>query len=318
MNISAAQSVDNMEAIVAAVVDSGKRIILVADLPRGKVGGENWRLDQAGEIEHLFTVRKWVLAQRARKNVYVADPYLSWSDQASTFGDALGNVTWDGIHPSCYGAYLLAEALQPVIEFLCPLASRLPVSNLDLFSSANPGGSLTLNPLMLGMAGSKTNANGDVANGFTLTGSTQVTVAASKVFDGLKAWQEIVITGTPTSNQDITLSQTLMAGAVEGDILDLVGEIAVNAGSTGYRGVGLQLIATVEGVNQIASTGEAWADTFCDMPDAYGGVVVTPTLTLTGTPSTSLGRIRIPLIANVPVSITLRVRGLAPRKVLYR
>lgn len=204
---TAAQVIENLEAIVTALNAEGITAVLQTDPPSTVITGS--------ELAAVGQVNAWIRAQNDRPGVVVADiaPYLT--DPAT--GAPKAGVTYDGSHWTNLGGLLaglaLANALRPYVRGSVNLAG----SNVD-------GQSLTDNAMMLGTAGSKAaGITGQVADGWVATYSGSVSAVCSKVpaTDHVGGeWQRIQLTG----QSSFYLQQVKASGFAPGDVFILEGE----------------------------------------------------------------------------------------------
>jgi lysophospholipase L1-like esterase len=127
-----------------------------------------------------------IAAAAARPNVLLVDLAAAYADG----GDAsqpIANATYDGTHPSSYGALLLGRKIRDVLSGLPGIATRYPDNGAT--------GNLFANPTLAGTGGTLTGgATGQVATSWRITMAGTGTVTASKVArgDGVTGeWQQI-------------------------------------------------------------------------------------------------------------------------------
>lgn len=309
--ITGQQSISNLDSIVTQILNTGKFVVLIAELPRGDTTFTDKRLSTTDLAEH-FAVRTWVLAQAKRKGVFVVDPWVDYADKQSTFGDGKVNYNYDGLHPSSLGAKVIGYA---VADVLCKRFTFSPLnveSNSDLFNaSLNPRGNLISNGMLSG-TGTATGWVSVAPAGVTATLTTGVDT------DGTP-YQQIQLSGTPTAANPIyefrkDADPASLAALVAGDAVVVDGDFEVLAGSSGAIGSGLSSRFTYVGFSTIVRNfGEGF-----DTPqptDQYRGYMETPPAVMPTTPATARARVLINLVQNRAVNITVRVRKMAMRKV---
>ena len=198
---TAAQVIANYEAIITALHAEGISVVLQTNPPTTVI-------DTTPELTALGQVNAWIRKQNDRAGVIVADimPYLN--DPVT--GAPKAGTTYDGTHWANLGGLLagkaLADALRPYVG-----------GSIDLAASNVDGQSLTLNPMMVGTAGTKAaTVSGSVATNWHATfGAVVGTAVASKVAstDHIGGeWQRLQI----TSQSDFYFQQVVSTGLVVG------------------------------------------------------------------------------------------------------
>lgn len=315
--MTADQTIANLASARDQVIAAGKIFILVAETPKGSPSFPGARM-ASPQLQYHFRVHQWCLEQQGKPGVYVADPWASLALASSTTGDNIDTVTYDGLHPNVYGNYLIAKALQPIVEALYTPLSILPASNSDAYSAQyNPTGVLNPNPMALGTTGGKFGGTtGSVADNWFVSGTfTGATVAADKYTDadGIE-WQRVTIGGTPSvANPVVEIRSTQTVFPAGDDVLEAVGEIWVDGAASGYYGAYLyaQSLGTTTKFASDGSTGfnrDGLAFT-------SGGVYRTPRFTAPATPTQGHVSTMIFLKQSVAASVVVRCRALAVRKV---
>ncbi len=326
---TAAESIAFWGQFINGATKAGIQLYIVAETPRGNSTQSALRFSGQTLLDHL-QVHRWLQQQAQRPLVTVFDFFNAWTldPLSTTLVDVDPTKVVDGLHAGGGGANDACERMRPTIEARFPPVDILPVNNTDLFSAGNPRGSLTPNPMMAGTSGTLT-ATGGVG---TLTGQvagnsasdgrvrlingTGLTVAASVVVINGRRWQQFAISGTPTQNGCyVEFNHFGTYTVTAGDVVEAVCEYEVDAGQTGITAVQLQI--TQPGGSKIHVDGQANSTTpVVDFPTtAVSGVLRTPSLIAVqdGTPPDSF---RIDMIPNVAASATVRMRAIAPRKII--
>lgn len=313
-----AQTTANLTAIRNLLLAAGRKVIFIAELPRGDSTFTAQRLSSPSLQRH-FQLHQWLLDQRTFPGVYVANCWDTWANPTSTTGDAVLGVTKDGLHPSHTGARLISLALEPILSQLFPAVKLTPESNTGLYDATNnPRGWLVSNPVLDGAGGSLTVGTGSIATSWSNTGTntTGLTLTYSKVTDAAgKAWQQIAITGTaPASAPQIDLVRQAPSSSnyAVGETLEGVAEVEWDAGMSGVQGVSLRAYQN--------ANGQGGADMLY-----IGNGIALPGTAESGVQRTALWAatatdIRFALslqaVASATVSATIRVRNMGLRKVL--
>jgi lysophospholipase L1-like esterase len=136
------------------------------------------------------------IAGYAATDVTIVDMGSSYQDPGDT-SQPISGATYDGVHPSALGAYLMAANL--VIDF-DGSAIALPT----LFADNHDADLLHVNPMMTGTAGTKSGSiTGTVATGWTASGDGAASLIERYPYG---YWQQIVLNATQVSLQagDIT------------------------------------------------------------------------------------------------------------------
>ncbi|MEH6676122.1 SGNH/GDSL hydrolase family protein [Phenylobacterium sp.] len=321
----------------AAVLGMGHRLLWIAETPRGDSVNTSYDMTST-QVAYQQRVRQWQLDQGAVQGVYVADPYSLMVDPASTDGRALDTILRDGIHWGAFGAWYVAEPVIEALQELFPPRPVLPTTNADVYSSNNPTGALNPNPMLLGTSGTAgTGCTGNVATGWEAVAGAGLSATLSKVTSGGHEWQQIVVTGAPTDTADTDTDANLdprpvsvvlsadLSNVNEGDILDAVAAIEVDAGATGLRGVSLYIEAVTASTNVLYAAGEPdviRSQINLDVPDeAWDGVLRVPvTEALEGTITGATLNLVISganfVSTAETISATIRVRAAKARKIL--
>ncbi|UFS65268.1 hypothetical protein LO749_01490 [Paracoccus denitrificans] len=333
------RSIAAMSAWQSLVLARGHQVIWIAEMPRGEASDEHFTLTPTNLLHHL-RVRQWILDQASVPGVYVADPWPVMCDPASTSGHVKGGLMYDGLHTGLPGAIVVAQTLAPTINALLPPRQRLIMSTADVYSTSNPSGSLTGNPMMVGTGGTlDAGATGDLADGWSVQTGAGMAVALSKTtLDGLPA-QRAVVSGTPTGGNagvipidptphSVVISRpvTNVANLVVGDVLEMSGLVSLAAGSSGCRAVSLYLtVETASGTTThcAAEAQLARSRPNLDMPpqEAKGPMVVprfevtepvlaaSVSVVIVGTPSVTTN-------PDVPISATVDFTAISLKKVI--
>jgi lysophospholipase L1-like esterase len=321
-SVTLAQTLSNLAAIRDLILAANKRLIMIAELPRGDSTFTSFRLTT--NLPKAFAVHQAILSwQGVYRGLYVVDAWPSLGLYNSTTGDAIPGMLYDGLHQSPSGAYWIAKALQPTIENLFPPRPLSPASNSDQYDvTLNQRGCLNTNPMVDGTGGTASSgATGAVATGYTLFGETGVTVTGSKVTDGNGlVWQQIAISGTPSgASPFVELRQVLtLSKFAAGDVLQQSLEVQVDAGGAGYTGLQNAILTIVGGTTTYAVDGDQFNTAAIGPSFAFSGVSLTPTVTLLSTPSITnvYSQFKVQLVQNIAAALTVRVRAIATRKVV--
>lgn len=320
--MTADQTMDNLKSMRDQLNARGIVAVFMTPLPRGDAANTNNRLSTAQLNNHL-DVRRRILSELPQVGCFVVDLWPNLADKAATTGDIIAGHTHDGLHPNTKGAFQIGLALGDVLKTIVGPVSIMPVTNGDVFHATNnPMGTVGVNPMMLGTAGSPaTGGSGNLADGWSgtnATGTTGVTRTYSKVTTATGDWQQCVIGGAAaTANAAIDLARqvSLQASVVEGGVYELVGEYEIDAGMTNI----LSLQAGIQ-ITDGSGTTTLWdGDRYTNdshMPGvAESGVFRSPQMTIGAGTTDVRPRLACYLsTTGAPVG-TIRFRNLAIRRV---
>ncbi|PZU43941.1 MAG: hypothetical protein DI566_13560 [Microbacterium sp.] len=340
-----------LESWQSTVLGWGHRIIWIAEMPRGDNNGQSGSGGMTADNASIHQrVRQWFFAQSKKPNVFVADPYRLMVDPTSALGFARDDMMIDGLHGGPLSGFAIASEVAPIINALYPPRPRLIGSAADVYSTLNRTGALNGNPMLVGSDGVLgTGCGGQLADNWSAVAGEGLSAMFSKGSDADGApVQTVWVSGAPTGvgydfkGSDPTvptdadpvsvvirqvISPTRLAA---GDIVEVTGHIAVEAGSTNLRGVALCFSYTVGGVTTRLWAGEpkvTRSNPNLDLPSyAWGGVAIvpqTPALPAGITAAAievfiagaSSGSANPASPTNLPLNATVTVSRLAARKV---
>ncbi len=302
---------------------AGIRLVIVAETPRGDTTFTAQRFTDAN-LKYHDTLRDWLLRYLpyAYPNVLVHDPYPAMADPATTTGDAIVGMLYDGLHPSPLGARAIATGLHNgVLSKMFPAVNRLITTQANAWHATDrPFGALNTNPLLVGTGGTLGGASGQLADGWTAAVPTGVTAVLSKGTEDGYPTQIITLSGTPTTASpvmEIYSNGVTLTNWVSGTQARATGVVKADPGGSGYLAAELYLRGTyptggtinVESGNQGSLTSLPAAL----LTDGFGGVNITPPVGAgaAGAPTLLRTRVLIWLIQNVAVSASFKVRQVA-------
>lgn len=321
--LTGAQSIANLSAIVQALLNAGKIVILVAELPRGDSVNTSSRLAGNDLLGHM-AVAQWCRAQiGVYPNLYVLDVWPGFADLASANGDAVAGRLHDGLHISYNGNLLFAQLALPLFQALFPAVNLLAVSAADLYDAThNPRGAINANPLMAGTAGTKANgATGNVADSFGLIGfTTGGAVAAAKTTVDGKVFQDLVISGTPTAGNVAfrTDAATPASKVAPGDWVEAYADIEILDVTQPYEAV--TLYVQLDGTTPTTSVNARFlkqSSGGLTHSNAWRGLYRTPPLQV---PASTVSLVRTTVfvypVLSATAGLTVRIGSVALRKVI--
>lgn len=317
--ITGAASIASLQAIEDLAISRGQIVVWVNEMPRDGANALN-----ATQLKDHLNVVAWLSKRDSRPGVYVADVFGALVDQTNSSAAPLAGMLADGLHQNAYGAHAIASALKPVFDHLFPPRGMVSQSAADAYDAANnPRGALNANPMLAFTGGTITppgagSMSGTLAANYTatLTNGTGLTVTLSKVTSGGKAWQQMAITGTPTSagaTLKIAATTSIASLLSASDLIDQTCEIEVDAGQTGINSV--QMEASLNGVNRrdmaAFNATDLWPVAALSGVQRIGPFVAGAEAVAFYKPQLSVF-----FLQNVAVSATIRMRALSARKVI--
>ena len=320
---SAAVTIANLKAIIETLVGAGKRVLLMADTPRGNASYPAYLLS-GNDLKHHNQVRRWTLDYAARmRGVRVVDLYSLLNVPTASDGRILEANSYDGVHLSSVGASLCGAAIAAALKEIYPR----PFIHIDNDLAGpydavyNPRGSLIPNPTMAGTGGTKdAGSTGNLADSCTSTRDTgfnsgSITSAFAKVArSGNKPdWQQLTLGGTagPTAGQ-MEIYQTAPNGNfAEGDIVRGIAEVEIDAGMTGIFNLTARVTRTVGGAPANSSALHQSTDITHGMPSGFVGanrllMVTRPFVWPAGSTTSARMRMVIQPVASAAVSAVIR------------
>ncbi len=328
---TAALTIANLEAYQSAILSAGIDLIWVAELPCGNPDWQaanptepDYGLQASATLNHL-AVRRWQLAQPFKHpRVAVADPFPQMVDTTTAAINGRVGVMKDAKHESALGAYLMAQALLPIIEQRLPPLSRVTSHAADAYSSVNPGGTLLGNKTMLWGAGGTFTGGGShtgtLPDGWeaNITSGLTATFTSVPADDGGAPWLQVAITGAAAAPQWLTLSAsaTTVTPMVTGSEFMGVCETEIDAGHSGLIANMLRPVLTMVDTSapHCAAGAQAFLSTDINkhLPDvALSGVAVTPPRPVpAGTASSAV--LQLQLIGDTGTAVSAVVRYRLP------
>lgn len=344
--VTLATSIAKMTAAIDALTAAGKIVVLCSPTPTGSASYASRRLSGAQLAFHLGWC-DWctrIAPMRWPGQLYAVDFWGDLADlsPAAMAGDVVSAKTQDGVHPSSWGAFLMARRVLALLDGLgIPAGASSPHRRGEVFDAANnPRGNLLGAAGWLADAGAAwSGASGGVIFSGTRPGNAQVyvngagqagnlTLTGSTVTTATGPWWQVAIAGTTgaAANPNFTLNPPNLSlpQLAAGDTLHAFGEFEIEAGGTGLCGVPLVLVRTLAGPQydmvNLGYGGEgngALDNVLAGLPGplsgSYNGDLIT---TISGTESSVSAYVQVILKASANVNATIRLRNLAVRKLL--
>lgn len=308
-------SVSNLTAMADLITAAGKMAVFVAELPAGPIA--EW--DSARVARHMG-IRSRIMRFAERPGIRCVDVWSQLIDTSSTVGGWLPQMTYDNLHLTCTAARILGNAVWDAVTDLCRTPAPLVVTNADVYDATNnPLGSLVTNGLMQGTAGTKSgtgSSTGTVADGWNVAATASYSAASSKVSVGGRDWQQVAFSGTAVNaGQSVLLSQSLDVSKLSaGDVVELLGEIQVDAGSVGLYGPMLEL--NVNGsVTELSVGYQSPASATSANPTvAWGGVFRSQPYPIPAGLTTLAVQVAVRGLSGAAMSATFRATSISLRK----
>lgn len=241
--ISTDQTIANLQAMYdAVIIGSSAIVVAIPILPR--TSGVSQRALDRGRINDF--IRR---TARTNPRVILANPGAKIADATDSNGQPLAGYLYDGLHTNATGGRLVGQGCVDAITPYIALFDPLFVDPADLYDTTNPTGNLITNGLLTGTSGT-TGVNGSLSgqvatswnvNGASASGIGTIAAVCSKVArtDGLPgSWQQVVVSGTPTTVYAINTSQNVTFSKLSvGDTIELMLETEIDAGSANFLGL---------------------------------------------------------------------------------
>ena len=194
--VSAADIIADLDAMHAVCRDAGVTVLQSTITPSS--GLTSTGASVATKKANIATVNAWITDEATRVPGVIAVPMDEAIDDGT--GSPVTGTTYDGTHPSTYGAQLLGQAAGKILRGVIPRNDALlPATNSETWN-ALPNGLFTGTGGFLNFV-----ANTGVASGWQASYGGTVTAVPTKVArsDGFGEWQQISITaGTAQNSPD--------------------------------------------------------------------------------------------------------------------
>jgi hypothetical protein len=315
-----AQTIANLQAIEDLITQSGRICVWLTEMPRG---GSNV-LTGTPLKNHLSIVR-WLLQRSIQPGVFVADTFSPLVDLTSASASPqAGMMGGDGLHLASIGCYYAALEVKKIMDILFPAVPVLSIGAASGYDATdNPRGALNANPMFTGTGGTKTAGAGTLSGNLgdnytcTLNNATGLTCVLSQVIVNGKAWQQMVLSGTPTSASpgvQVFANTSIASLITAGDQLEQTVEWEIDAGQTGI--LEIMNVASLSGLTRRDLAGDATLAPV--LPNVAMSMVSKLGPIMAGSPETGFYKpgFVVDCIQNVAVSATIRFRALEARKVV--
>lgn len=320
-NWAASRSIAALTTAINALLNAGKWLYVVAELPRGSSGFTAQRYTTQQEIDHGL-VRAFLLGlANSHPRIKVIDAYPTISDTGGVTTDYLAAQTYDGVHPSAFGAYTIASVIAPIV-LQRHAADSYAFNASDVYNaSTNPFGNLLPNGAMAGTSGSLTSGvTGSLAdNTSASTGTfTGLSAVCSKVTTGTGNWQQVVVSGTSGAGTPIlAFTQSVNYSNLSvNDKLEARGEWEVDAGSVGFKAPAFSLGRFNTGVSKGFSRSGANASIPWPTGATSGKWRSPSQVTILGDENQVQGNTQLYIAPSTTVAFTFRFKNLDIRKAL--
>lgn len=283
---------------INAQISNGAHVILQTVLPKADIDSSaNWTGYVYGDETRAW---KWLNAKMrefaatsALIHLFVVDDIYTdpnpsnpvWPENSTTFTSQAGTGQalkfTDGTHPYQNAQWRLARRLAPILTSIA--------GSIDRFAVAGTVDGISANPSNHGTSGAtSTNTTGTVADGYTVSGSANCAVVASKASVALTTRSKQVLalsaSGTNATAYMLETSQKSTSELSASTIVQAFAEVEISANPSQFRTVQLYL---GDNVNSGSLAGSAWtanvnsADQNMDeVPETLQLVMKTPPQTL--------------------------------------
>ena len=257
----------------------GKRCVFLTILPNA-----SWSPLTAPQIvtakSNILQINAWIMAQHGTRlgRVVSVDCYTNFSNGTD---DPKPNTTYDNIHPSAYGAMLIANDIQTRI------APWYGVGTPDFTT-----GNLLSNGTMTGTSGTLgANFAGSVANNFTVSAAGSSTQRTASKISNTQRLAMSITGGTATDT--MRLSQSITSGFAVGDTVYGMALVQIQGTPSNIFRNALELRLTGTGVpTKAIAIGNDWDEGTSQIAATYIAdgqyLIVTPDLNIASGSSMTL------------------------------
>lgn len=240
--VSAATILANWDSMIAQAAVLGHKLIAIPIY--------QWSGESVAQAARRPLVNAGLLS-RQNANFKVAD-ITGFDYNLHCYTEILGGGAGSKIHPNLIGARLIAASVSSIVNGWVKAGSPLLAAN-DPLNKA-PNGYLT------GTAGSKNTATGNVADNYSLDGSSAggATVIGSKIARPNGGfWQQVAISGTYTGNgKNVAFGFGVdIAGFAAGDLVELTADIEVDGGAVNIDTLSAYMLAFTNGYETLCEVG---------------------------------------------------------------
>lgn len=283
--LSANQTITNLDAIKRELLDAGKGVLFLTELPR--------KPEDTVDMEAHMAVANWLRGQANGVSIFTCDAWSSVSDPMS--GQYSGVCFDDGLHPTTFGHFKVGETLAPIIRALMPEPRPMIAAKEDVYSARNPSGSHLQNGFLTGIDGAGAAAlyRGNVPSDWTFS-----SIDGGSIFARLNnAWgnkyaKNLRLKGASSAAKPsfYLTSPLSVEGLAQGMQVEARAEICL-VKTTGLRGVALELMVTDSEGTKKMQVGERSSYLGDFLPAGpLNGIIRTAPITIVGTAlSASIG-----------------------------
>jgi hypothetical protein len=337
--LTVAQTQANITTALNRLRAAGKKVIILAEMPRGDTTYTTKRLTSP-QLDYHLRVAQWVRNLRM-PGVYVVDPWPVMALATSTTGDAIVGATYDGLHPCFASAYQVGTLVANTVASLVqPFNGILPCSNSDVWSANNPSGSLVSNPMLANPSVTPAASSGVTISGLLpanwvhqCNNMSGLTLAYGTTTLNGVSYLTVTLSGTPTVasprlDVSCTLTAAQIAGIAAGDVVQTMGVGYMQAGSTGlatatlnqylWNATNTAYMAAVVSGYSITSPSSSFSTVYGGTTGQWGGLFETEKATYDGSGlgSSTQAQWRLYMTQNVAVNATFLIGPTAMRKVV--
>lgn len=304
--------------VQANILQIGQRLyaadlfpIFIAETPRRSTDSE------AIKNNH-FALHQWYLGELRAAGYMVCDV---WDALTSTTDKRVvpDGSTFDSQHGLPWWQKAFADLLWAQVRSVFQLPQQYATTG-DVWSASNPGGSLTLNPLLTGTGGSKETGpvTGQIATGFKVAATADLTTVCSKEPhpSGYGEVQVLRITSANVvdSNSAVTFwIEPTQAPVLNDNVKALCRVSYSSAIKDGVNRCSLNLLSLPKFFSKI--DGDAYS-AVTPLPDAHAGSRETPVLLIDADTTNWRAYVSVQFIPGMPADCTVRISQFKTFKVV--
>ncbi len=300
-------TVQNIVEICRKLIESGKTVCYTTTTPRA-----------VAQAQVQNRINAWVEVRRRLKQllpamgVLVADPVDEMVDPNSGTYLPRPGLLYDDLHSAPKGAEIVGRHIWEQVKGLGWTGPRLIHSNVTFNATSNPLGSLTQNPLFVGVGGGVQASANPVAGatsavGWLIYGENFAGLSTNSYLEGNELVIKVTGTGTSTNLPAIGIYQDpTMSNLAVGDTLKGIAKYKLKGTTGAVLGAGAGFVVAASSYYGLADgdaygAGQMWA------AKEYSSVSETPAYVNATTPNGLTLRVSVTLQPQVNQALEFRV-----------